>query len=210
MKQTARLVISRSELIPHRNRLIGALAAVVFTLLMACGTDFAEPAAVGARSNTPVAEATVYRVIQVTPQPTPTPLPTAIGPDGSQQRLFPSEIDPSRAGRGLPPDAVTGFWTEYLSDSRLIVEGSLIDVHICADGTLIPGSPSTIVAAGTWGLRSAGAEWYEVIFGREFRAGRISGLVHLSRVGAATVNKMDGLAVVSVTDSDLCGTLEGF
>ncbi len=100
-----------------------------------------------------------------------------------------------------------GIWAEYLADSRLIVEGRLVDVHLCGDGTLFPGSTSTFVNAGTWGLRPSSAEWYEVILGREFRPGRISGFATLSRVGNATVSKNDGLAVVSVTDSDLCGEI---
>lgn len=176
-------------------------------LFVACGTDFVEPASVGSRAGTPVAEATVFRVIKVTPVATPTPLPPAIGPDGSIQRPFPAEIDPSRTGAGLPPDATMGFWSEYLGDTRLVVEDRLVDVHLCADGTLFPGSPSTFVNAGTWGLRPTSGEWYEVIVGREFRAGRISGFVTLSRIGAATVAINDRLAVVSVTDSDLCGEI---
>ena len=71
------------------------------------------------------------------------------------------------------------------------------DVHLCADGTLFPGSPSTFVNAGTWGLRPTSGEWYEVILGREFRAGRISGFVTLSRIGATTAAINDGVAVVS-------------
>ena len=143
-------------------------------MFVACGTDFVEPAPVGARSNTPVAQATVFRVLPVTPIATPSPLPPAIGPDGSIQRPFPSEIDPSRPGSGLPADAVMAFWAEYLADTRLIVEGRLVDVHLCGNRTLLPGSPSTFVNAGTWGLRPTSGEWYEVILGREFRAGLIT------------------------------------
>ncbi len=189
-----------------RSRSVALILGSVFatTFFVACGTDFVEPAPVGARSDTPVAQATVFRVIEVTPIATPTELPPAIGPDGAIQRPFPSEIDPSRSGTGLPPDAVMGFWSEYLADARLVVEDRLVDVHICANGTLIPGTPSTFVNAGTWGLRPTSGEWYEVILGREFRAGRISGFVTLSRIGGATVAINDHLAVVSVTDSDLC------
>lgn len=176
-------------------------------LLAACGTDFVEPGEVGAASDAPVPQATVFRVIKVTPVATPTPLPPAIGPDGSIQKPYPAEIDPERAGAGLPLDAVMGFWTQYLSDSRLVVEDRLVDVHLCSDGTLFPGSPSTFVNAGTWGLRPTSGEWYEVILGREFRAGRISGFVTLSRIGAVTAAINDGIDVVSVTDSDLCGEI---
>ena len=176
-------------------------------VLSGCGTDFEDPRPVGASADTPVPEATVFRVIQVTPVATPTPLPPAIGPDGAIQKPFPPEIDPSRSGRGLPSDAVMAFWREYLGDTRLIVEGRLVDVHLCSDGTLYPGSPSTFVNAGTWGLRETSGEWYEVIVGREFRAGRISGFATLSRIGQATVALNDGVAVASVTESDLCGTI---
>lgn len=179
-------------------------AAILFA---ACGTDFVEPGPVATRSNTPVSQPTVFRVIAVTPVATPSPIPTAVGPDGGVQRQFPPEIHPARAA--LPADDVLGSWTEYLVDSRLIVEGRPIDVHVCSDGSLVPGSPSTIVSAGTWGLRPASGEWYEVILGREFRAGRISGFVTLSRIGEATVALNDGIAVVSVTDSDLCGQVGG-
>lgn len=178
-------------------------------MLAACGTDFVDTAPVGARSETPVPQATVFRVIQVTPVATATPLPPAIGPDGKVQKRFPAEIDPSRTGVGLPEDATMGFWADYLSDTRLVVEGRLVDVHLCGDGTLIPGSASTFVNAGTWGLRPTSGEWYEVILGREFRAGRISGFAVLSRIGAATVAINESLAVVSVTDSDLCGEIGG-
>ncbi len=176
---------------------------------IACGTDFVEPAPVGARMETPTAQATVFRVIPVTPVATPTPLPPAIGPNGEVQRPFPPEIDPGQRGPGLPQDAVLAFWSDYLADTRLIVENQKVDVHICKDGTLFPGSSSTFVNAGTWGLRPSAREWFEVILGREFRAGRISGFANLSRVGESTVSRGQGASidVVSVTDSDLCGTL---
>ncbi len=195
-----------------RSRVILLLlgSATLGTLLTACGTDFVEPDAVGARTDTPVPQATVFRVIKVTPVATATPLPPAIGPDGQIQKPFPPEIDPERAGVGLPGDATMGFWADYLADTRLVVDGQLVDVHLCADGTLFPGSPSTFVNAGTWGLRPTAGEWYEVILGREFRAGRVSGFVTLSRIGSSTVAINEGIAVVSVTDSDLCGELEGF
>lgn len=179
-------------------------------LLAACGTDFVEPAAAGVRVETPTPQATVFRVIPVTPVATATPPPLAVGPDGSVQRLFPAEIDPSRTGAGLPSDVVISFWTEYLSDTRLIVADSRIDAHLCADGSLLPGSASSIVPAGAWGLRPASGEWYEVILGSENRSGRISGFTTLSRAGASTVALNDGVAVVSVTDSDLCADLGGF
>lgn len=184
---------------------LSSVAAAV--LFVACGTDFVEPAAVGTRPDTPVPQATVFRVIQVTPVATSTALPPAIGPDGQVQKPFPSEIDPGRSGAGLPSDAALGFWSEYLSDTRLVLEDRMLDVHICRDGTLLPGSQSTFVNGGNWGLRATSGEWYEVILGREFRAGRISGFVTLSRIGAATVAINDRLAVVSVTDSDVCGDI---
>lgn len=195
------------------HRTVSALLAVpLIALTVACGTDFVDPEPVGARADTPEPEATVFRVIPVTPMPTATPLPPAEGPDGLAQRPFPSEIDPTKRGPGLPQDAVLAFWAEYLSDSRLIIEGRedrKVDVHICADGTLFPGSASTFVTAGTWGLRGSSREWFEVIVGREFRAGRISGFANLSRNGTNTValNEGNAVNVVSVTDSDLCGTL---
>ncbi len=184
-----------------------SLALLAVVILSACGTDFVEPQPVGARADTPVAQATVFRVIQVTPIATSTPLPPAIGPDGKVQKPFPPELDPDRSGDGLPRDAVMGLWAEYLADTRVVVDGRLVDVHICADGTLLPGSPSTFVNAGTWGLRPTSGEWYEVILGREFRAGRISGFATLSRIGASTVAINDGISVVSVTESDLCGEI---
>jgi len=101
------------------------------------------------------------------------------------------------------------FWSDYLSGSRVIIEEIRVDVHLCEDGTLLPGSASTIVNGGTWGLRATSGEWYEVILGREFRAGRISGFATLSRIGEATVAKGDSIAVASVTDSDLCNSPGG-
>lgn len=186
-----------------------AVAALLAGTVAACGTDFTEPPRVGARPETPDPQPTVFQVIEVTPQPSPTPLPTPEGPDGAAQRPFPSEIDPSRAGAGLPDDAVMGFWREYLTDTRVIVEGKLVDVHLCADGSLVPGSPSTFINAGTWALRPSNGEWYEVVLGREFRAGRISGFAQLSRIGGTTVDRNDGISVVSVTDSDFCADTGG-
>jgi hypothetical protein len=179
-------------------------------LLLACGTDFVEPAPVAATADKPVLKATVFRVIPVAPQATLTPLPAVVGPIGSTQRPFPAEIDPSRTSTQLVSDDVIDFWTEYLSDTRLIVDGRPVDIHICADGRLLPGAPSTVFAAGTWGFEPPAGDWYEVILGREFRRGRISGIVTLSRVGASTVAVDEGLNVVSVTDSDLCAAIGGF
>ncbi len=175
--------------------------------LSACGTDFAEPEPVAAISDTPVPQATVFRVLPVTPVATSTPLPPPIGIDGKVQKEFPSQIDPSRSSVSLPPDAVLGFWAGYLSNTRLIVEGQPVDVHLCEDRTLFPGSPSTFVNAGTWALRPGRDEAYEVTLGREWQGRRISGFVHLSRVGGQTVATNDGLHIVSVTESDLCDEL---
>ena len=181
-----------------------AVTPVVIILLAGCGTDFVEPAPISARPDTPVPNAPVFRIIPATPVATATPLPTAVGPVGSVQRPFPALIDPGRSSTPLASHNVINLWTEYLRDARMIVAGRNIDIHICADGRLIPGSASSIITGGTWGFTASSGEWNEVVFGREFRRGRISGIVTLSRLGASTAAVNDGLSVVSVTDSDLC------
>jgi hypothetical protein len=179
-------------------------------VLAACGTDFSSRQPVAdAGDATPLPEATVYRVIPVTPMPSATPLPTAVGPAGAPQRPFPSEIDASRSGHGLPGEAVISLWTNYLNGARVIVEGKDIDLNLCADGTLIPQSPLSVISGGTWGLRSTNGEWYEVMLGREFSRGRLSGIVTLSRIGDSTVALGDRPSVVSVTDSQLCVEVMG-
>ena len=182
---------------------------LVAGLIAACGTDFVEPAPVGARADTPAPQATVFRVISVTPVATPTPLPAAVGPDGSVQRLFPAEIDPDRAVTGQSSADVINYWKEYLSGARLIVAARGIDIHLCADGDLIPSTPATGTATDSWGFRSSTGEWYEVILGRELQRSRISGIVTLSRVGESTVALDGDLNVVSVTDSELCANTGG-
>lgn len=180
------------------------LSLALAALVTGCGTDFAEPAPVSVRVETPPPVATVLRVIPVAPLPTATTLPPVVGPDGSVQRPFPPEIDPGQTSVLLIARDVIDSWRAYLSDARLIVADRRIDVHICADGRLIPASPLSVIGAGRWGFLPSVGEWHEVILGREFRRGRISGIVTLSRVGASTVALNDGVAVVSVTDSELC------
>jgi hypothetical protein len=179
-------------------------------IFVACGTDFVEPEPVAARADTPVPQATVFRVIPATPVATPTALPTAVSPDGSAQRMFPAELNPERRSTGLPTDEVFSYWKEYLDDTRLVVAGTTIDVHLCADGRLVPASDSTTVSEGKWGFRSSPGEWYEVILSRESRPGRLRGFVMLSRAGESTVafdeDQGSVLNVVSVTDSKLCAS----
>lgn len=179
---------------------------VVSGLGVACGTDFVEPPPIAAQVETPTPVATVLRVIPVTPVPTPTPLATAVGPDGAAQRDFPAEIDPANGGNGLPVDAVMGYWREYLADARVIVEGRPVDLHTCMNGDMIFTSQFNGEREVRWGLRPTNDEWFEVYLGTEFRPGRVSALVRLSRVGGSTVAiAEDGTpGVVSVTDSDLC------
>ena len=185
---------------------ISMLSAIAVT---ACGTDFASRPPVVAAVNTPVAVATVYREIPVTPMPSPTPLPTVVGPGGAAQRTFPTELDVSRSGRGLPEEAVISYWTNYLSGARVIVESRDVDVNLCTDGMLIPQSPLSVISGGTWGLRTTNGEWYEVTLGREFSRGRLTGIVTLSRIGESTVALGEKPAVVSVTDSQLCVDVMG-
>jgi hypothetical protein len=189
-----------------RRWLVLALSAsmLIAVALTACGTDFASRQPVAAAIDTPVPVATVYREIPVTPLPSATPLPTVVGPDGAAQRVFPSEIDAGRTGHGLPEEAVISYWTNYLNGARLIVESRDIDLNLCTDGTLLPQSPLSAIGGGVWGLRTTNGEWYEVMLGREFSRGRLTGIVTLSRIGDSTVALGERPVVVSVTDSKLC------
>jgi hypothetical protein len=189
--------------------LVLAVSMLFAVVLTACGMDFASRQPVAAAVDIPVPVATVYREIPVTPLPSATPLPTVVGPDGAAQRTFPSEIDASRTGHGLPEEAVISYWTNYLNGARVIVESRDIDLNLCTDGTLIPQSPLSAIGGGTWGLRTTNGEWYEVMLGREFSRGRLTGIVTLSRIGSSTVALGDRPSVVSVTDSQLCVDVMG-
>ena len=184
-----------------------ASAAVV----TGCGSDnFAAP--VQARpdtgaSPTALPEATVLRVIAVTPVPTATPTATPSDPLFQQpQKPFPDALDASNGATRLPDEAVIGIWTEYLGDTRLRIEGFNIDVHLCADGTMKPASDANFVPQGMWTVRSSRGRWYEVMLARQGGNSRNSGIVLLSRSEGNTVAVSQRVIPAFVTDSDVCRT----
>lgn len=188
-----------------------ALAAVI----VACGTDFPDaPGAQAVSSPTPRAEPTIFRTIPVTPAPTSTPIPLIEGElySAADQRQFPEEIESAGSKTPLPGDTVVRFWADYLANAHVVVEERSIDMHLCEDGRIIPVTQVTDdgqVQRGAWGVRPAGgitAEWFEVALGREFGRGRLATIVVLSRNGGRTVAIDDGITLVSITDSDLCGS----
>lgn len=184
----------------------GAISVLGLFGLSACGTDFPEPEPISASEPTPSAVPTIYRTISVTPAPTRTPVPLDEGEfySGEDQRAFPPQIDGSGSKTPLPGEAVLGLWKDYLTDAHVVIAERGIDMHLCDDGRIIPGSDDGVVQRGSWGLRQSGGDWFEAMVGRQFGRGRLAGIATFSRNGGRTVMVDDGIALASVTDSDRC------
>ena len=195
--------------VPMKSRWLALCSLALFAMLLtvACGTDFPEPPAASASEPTPLAVPTVFRVIEVTPAPTSTPVPLDEGDfyDRASQRPFPPEIDGSGTKTPLPGDAVLALWENYLSDAHVVIPDREVDLHLCADGRIVPGEQADVVERGAWGLRLTEGDWFEAMLGREFGRRRLAAIATLSRNGGRTVVRGGGFALVSVTDSDRCG-----